>query len=61
MTEEELLQVIEQAAEIVQLTNLQSLDLSRNQLSNLPAEIGKEFRVNIWDFDRMLVIKNYKE
>ena len=37
MTEDELLQVIERAAK----EDLQSLDLSNNQLSSLPQEIGK--------------------
>jgi internalin A len=37
MTEDELLQVIERAAK----EDLQSLDLSSNQLSSLPPEIGK--------------------
>ena len=37
MTEDELLQVIERAAK----EDLQSLDLSNNQLSSLPPEIGK--------------------
>ena len=71
MTNEELLQIIEQAArdkvteldlsskglttlppEIVQLTNLQSLYLFRNQLSSLPPEIRQLANLNKLDLRR---------
>ena len=45
MTEDELLQVIERAAK----EDLQSLDLSNNQLSSLPQEIGKLTSLQLLD------------